>query len=108
LLNPLLLGLPVTAFILVETTAGCDLDIVSEHLASFPEVQEVHRLIGEWCFLLKVRTQSPQTLEDLIYRQLRRHPGIRRTLTILATSAPFETTHLPLPTQLAESAAERA
>jgi Lrp/AsnC family leucine-responsive transcriptional regulator len=97
ILDPLKLGLTVTAFIFIETNAGSDLDEMDEALASLPGVQEVHRLLGEWCFLLKVHTRSPQTLEDLIYRLLRKNPGVRRTQTTLATSSAFETTILPLP-----------
>ena len=97
LVNPLKLGLTVTAFVFIESAAGCDLSDVGEFLAQLPGVQEVHHLIGEWCFLLKVRTENPQTLEDLIYRKLRKHPHIRRTLTTLATSSPYETPALPLP-----------
>jgi Lrp/AsnC family leucine-responsive transcriptional regulator len=97
LVDPLALDLAVTAFILVETVAGCDLDQTIADLCGLSGVQEVQRLIGEWCILLKVRTKSPQTLADLLYRTLRQHPGIRRTQTILATSAALETTMLPLP-----------
>lgn len=96
LVDPLLIGLNVTAFIFVETTAGSDLHALSAFLTDLPGVQEVHRVVGEWCFLLKVRTRSPQTLEGLIYDQLRSHPHIRRTFTTLATSAAFETAALPL------------
>ncbi len=96
LVDPLALGLTVTAFIFVETQAGCDLDDVSAFLSKLPGIQEVHHVIGEWCFLLKVRTASPQTLETVIYHNLRAHPGVRRTLTTLATSSAYETTNLPL------------
>src|SRR3954463_9003705 len=65
LVDPPALGLKVTAFIFVESSAGCDLDTVGRFLMELPGVQEVHRLIGEWCFLLKVRTQDPQALEEL-------------------------------------------
>ncbi|HEX9370441.1 MAG TPA: Lrp/AsnC family transcriptional regulator [Roseiflexaceae bacterium] len=97
LVDPLALGLTVTAFIFVESAAGCDLNEVCEFLVQLPGVQEVHRIIGEWCFLLKVRTQSPQTLETLIYQHLRNHTSVRRTFTTLATSSAFETPTLPLP-----------
>jgi Lrp/AsnC family leucine-responsive transcriptional regulator len=97
LVDPLALGLTVTAFIFIESAAGCHREAAEAFLTGLPGVQEVHRLIGEWCFLLKVRTSSPQMLEELIYRQLRNHPSVRRTLTTLATSSPFETTALPLP-----------
>jgi Lrp/AsnC family leucine-responsive transcriptional regulator len=97
LVDPLKLDLTVTAFIFVDSSTGCDLRVTEGFLIDLPGVQEIHRLIGEWCFLIKVRTKNPQALEDLVYRQLRNHPGVRRTLTTLATSSPFETTALPLP-----------
>ena len=108
LVDPLALGLTVTAFIFVETAAGCNLNETEEFLAQLPGLQEIHHLIGEWCFLLKVRTASPQTLEQLVYQQLRNHPHVRRTLTTLATSSPLETTALPLSAALeAEQTARR-
>jgi Lrp/AsnC family leucine-responsive transcriptional regulator len=97
LVDPLAIGLTVTAYIFVETAAGCHLSETETFLAQLPGIQEIHHLIGEWCFLLKVRTANPQTLEQLVYQQLRNHPHVRRTLTTLATSSPFETTALPLP-----------
>jgi Lrp/AsnC family leucine-responsive transcriptional regulator len=97
LVDPLALGLTVTAFISIETTSGCDLLALNDFLIKLPGVQEVHRLIGEWCYMIKVRTQTPQTLEQIIYQQLRSHPAVRRTFTTLATSSTFETPALPLP-----------
>jgi Lrp/AsnC family leucine-responsive transcriptional regulator len=94
--DPLALGLHVTAFIFVETSPGCDLDQVARDLVELPGILEVQRLIGEWCFLLKVRTRSPQTLEDLISRVLRRNPSVRRTQSTIATSAAIETMRLPI------------
>lgn len=96
ILNPLLLDLTVTAFIFVESNAGCDLDRLGRFLADLPGVQEVFHLFGEWCFLLKVRTASLQSLEQMLYQDLRKHPDVRRTQTTLSSSAAFETTRLPL------------
>lgn len=95
-LDPIQVGLPVTGFIFVETVAGCDLEDLAGWLARLPEVQEAHRVIGQWCFLLKVRTRTPQHLEALLHRTLRKHPGIRRTETTLATSSICESGPLPL------------
>lgn len=96
ILDPLLLGLTVTAFIFIETDIGCELDTLAESFSQVPEIQEIHRVIGEWCFLLKVRTSSPQELGNLIHRKLRNYPGVRRTHTTLATSSSYETLSLPL------------
>lgn len=96
LLNPLLLELTVTAFIFVESHAGCDLERLGRFLTGLPGVQEVYHLFGEWCFLLKVRTASLQTLEQMVYQDLRKYPDVRRTQTTLSSSAAFETTRLPI------------
>jgi Lrp/AsnC family leucine-responsive transcriptional regulator len=96
-LNPIALGLTTTAFIFIESRSGCDLEELERFLCALPGAQEVSRLIGEWCFLLKVRTRSPQSLEQLLYHDLRRHPDVRRTHSTLATSSALETTRLPLP-----------
>jgi Lrp/AsnC family transcriptional regulator, leucine-responsive regulatory protein len=97
LLDPLALGLTVTAFTLIESQAGCDLGALGRDLAAFRGVQEVHRIIGEWCFLIKIRAATPQHLEQLVNGDLRGHPMVRRTFTTLATSTDHETTRLPLP-----------
>ena len=96
ILNPLLLDLTVTAFVFVESSAGCDLDTLGRFLAGLPGVQEVYHLFGEWCFLLKVRTASMQSLGQMVYQDLRKHPDVRRTQTTLSSSAAHETTQLPL------------
>ena len=95
-LDPLRLNLTVTAFIFVESRAGCDLDELGGFLSGLPGVQEVYHLFGEWCFLVKVRTASLQRLEQLVYHDLRKHPDIRRTHSTLSSSAALETTTLPL------------
>jgi Lrp/AsnC family transcriptional regulator, leucine-responsive regulatory protein len=93
LVDPLRLGLHVTAYVMVETDS-CNLATLAQDI---PEVQEVHHIIGEWCAMLKVRTQTPQTLERIIHDKIRRQAGVRRTMTILVTSSPVENTQIPLP-----------
>lgn len=97
LLDPIALGLTTTAYVFIESRAGCDLEALEQFISDLPGVQELSRIIGEWCFLMKARTASPQDLERLIYHDLRRHPDVRRTQSTLATSSAFETTRLPLP-----------
>jgi Lrp/AsnC family leucine-responsive transcriptional regulator len=96
ILDPLLLDLTVTAFIFVESNPGCDLNTLGRFFAGLPGVQEVYHLFGDWCFLMKVRSASLQSLERTVYQDLRRHPDVRRTQTTLSPSAALETTQLPL------------
>lgn len=97
LLNPLQLGLHVTAFVMVDMEKCCDYAELGEQLAAIPEVQEAHRTIGEWAYILKVRTPTPQTLEKVVSEKVWRLEGVRRTMTFLVTSSPYETTTLSLP-----------
>lgn len=100
LLNPLQLGLHVTAFVLVDIEKCCDYVQLGEQLSAIAEVQEAHRTIGEWSYMLKVRTLTPQTLEQVVSEKVWRLDGVRRTLTILVTSSPYETTTLSLPVEV--------
>ncbi|HEY1016858.1 MAG TPA: Lrp/AsnC family transcriptional regulator [Herpetosiphonaceae bacterium] len=107
LVDPLLLGLTVTGFIFIESASGCNLVELSDFLVTLPGVQEVHRIVGEWCFLIKVRTATPQTLERLIYQGLRSHPHIRRTFTTMVTSSDHETPAVPLPAPADDTVAKQ-
>ena len=80
-------GLPILAFILVRTTGRCahstaEIAAVAERAAF---IEEVHRVTGDFCFLVKARASSSATLEALIDR-IRDVPGVRATHTTLALS----------------------
>jgi hypothetical protein len=76
------LGQPVTAFVWVRTSGmkcretGPVLMGLSCNGAT---VEECHSVIGEWVLLLKVRADSPSTLQDLI-DEIREAPGQHATL----------------------------
>jgi Lrp/AsnC family leucine-responsive transcriptional regulator len=82
------LGQPVTAFVWVRTsgvkcreTGPVLMDLVCDGTA----VEECHSVTGEWCLLLKVRADSPSTLQDLI-DEIRDAPGVEGTMTAVALS----------------------
>src|SRR5574341_833488 len=55
-LNPKELGLGLLAFIFVRTDEGPGKPETGPLLAEIPEVQEVHHIAGEDCYLVKIRT----------------------------------------------------
>ncbi len=80
-------GLPILAFVLVRTTGRCahstaEIAAVAERSAY---IEEVHRVTGDFCFLVKARASSSASLEALIDR-IRDVPGVRATHTTLALS----------------------
>ena len=86
-LNPAKLGVSVLAFILVRTKAGCWQADTGEKLAAFPEVEEVHHIAGEDCFLVKVRVADTNALGALLRERFTQVGtiGATRTTIVLET-----------------------
>ena len=83
---------PIQAFIYIKTmgvdykvTAASIIKVKVEHTA----VEECHRLAGVWCFVVKVRSKTPQNLTSLI-DAIRNIPGVIETSTTLLLTAVLE------------------
>ncbi|MCC5979921.1 MAG: Lrp/AsnC family transcriptional regulator [Salinarimonas sp.] len=71
ILDPIKLGLSLTAFVLIKTDRHNHewLERFRSAVAKFPEVVEIARLAGEYDYLLKVITRNNQTY-DAFYKRL--------------------------------------
>ncbi len=98
-LSPAALGYPVTAFLTLEirqeTSRQGGHDIVGAHLATIPEVLEVHTITGAGDMWARVVARSNTDLQRVIDRVLEA-PAIVRSSTViaLATQVPYRV--LPL------------
>jgi Lrp/AsnC family leucine-responsive transcriptional regulator len=83
------LGRPVTAFILVSVGMGSNIPqkILAQEIAKLPDVIEVHIIAGEWDILVKVRSESMQTIGSLVVDRLRAMEGVARTVTCVSFQA---------------------
>ena len=86
--DPHALGLTVTALIAVTPLDPTQPDDLPERVEGFPEVEDCFSVAGEASYILKVRTGTPERLEDLI-RRLREKAGVQ-TRTTVVLSIPFE------------------
>lgn len=59
------LGQDISAFILVPV-GNIPIDAMAEEISSIPQVQECHKVTGNACFMVKVRTGSMAELERVI------------------------------------------
>lgn len=84
-----LLGRDVTAFIGVSISHPRTIDLFEENVALLPDVLECHHVTGEHTVLLKVKTCSTATLEQLI-RTIRLIDGVTRTETLVVLSTHTE------------------
>lgn len=100
-LNARELGAGTTAFVLASFAYKSEERIVSQRkvakeIASFPEVQEVHIIAGEWDILIKVKAKDVDSIGRYVVDKLRLVKGIEKTLTCLVFESEKESTTIPL------------
>ena len=88
------LGRPLLTFIHVDT-AGWGKSKSMLALAELPEVEEMHAVTGDACLILKVRTENPRMLEDLLAR-VYAIEGVRGTRSYVVLSSHVERGPRPL------------
>jgi Lrp/AsnC family leucine-responsive transcriptional regulator len=98
-LNAKAFGLGLVAFIFVRTDDGLGADRTAHALSAIPQVQEIHHVAGEDCFLVKVRVADTEALGQLLRESFGSIPTIRGTRTTIVLQTTKETGTLPLPQQ---------
>jgi DNA-binding Lrp family transcriptional regulator len=100
-LNAAELGAGTTAFVLASFAYKSEERAVSQRkvakeIASFPEVQEVHIISGEWDILIKVKAKDVDSVGKYVVDKLRLVKGIEKTLTCLVFESEKESAAIPL------------
>ena len=98
------LGSGTAAFILASVSYRAKADdapvsqrTVSEEIAKFPEVQEVHIITGDWDLLIKLRAENVDAIGKFVVDKLRLIKGLEKTLTCMVFETVKETTKIALP-----------
>jgi Lrp/AsnC family leucine-responsive transcriptional regulator len=95
-INPEALGLGLVAFIFVASSDMSEEMKTAEQLAHIPEVQEVHHIAGEDCFVLKVRVPNARSLGRLLRQRIGAIPTVRSTRTTVVLETVRESSLFPL------------
>lgn len=103
-LDPHALDQGLLAFVSVQTGEGARAAETGAMLAAIPEVLEVHRVVGDDCFLLKVRVRDTTALGALLDEHIQPLPPVASTrTTIVLCTSKDETILLPEAAQANES-----
>jgi len=94
--DPKAAGLNLLAFIFVKTAGGVGEWSTGERLSKIPEVQEIHSIAGEDCYLIRVRTRDPESLGRLMREKFCAIDTITATNSAIVLSTMKETIALPL------------
>lgn len=95
LVDPIALDLGLLAFLYVRTEDPVGGDTTAQKLASRPEIQEVHHVAGEDCYLVKVRVKDTAALSHLL-KEIGTIPHVRSTRTTIVLETTKESPHLPI------------
>jgi Lrp/AsnC family leucine-responsive transcriptional regulator len=91
-------GLDVTSFIGVSLQHPRQIESFEAEVTGLKAVQECHHVTGDFTLLLKAKTASTASLEELISR-LRSIEGVSRTITMVVLSTQTERVELDLDPQ---------
>ncbi|HEX6536639.1 MAG TPA: Lrp/AsnC family transcriptional regulator [Gemmatimonadaceae bacterium] len=107
-LDPRAVGYGLLAFIAVRSDECCGAPETERRLAQVPEVLEIHHVVGEDCFLVKVRVRDIDALSALLRDTFGQIGHIRSTRTTIVLHTPKDTYELPIASAGAAGAAGAA
>jgi Lrp/AsnC family leucine-responsive transcriptional regulator len=96
-INPEALDQKLLAFVFIKATDGLGQSQAGNALAKIPEVQEVHHIAGEDCYLVKVRTADSASLMALMRNRFSKIPNILSTKTTIVLETVKEEQSLVIP-----------
>ena len=88
LCDPVVIGLPLTAFVSIKPFDPAAPDDLPERLSSLTAIEACHSVAGEENYILKVRVASPSALENLL-SEIRAAANVS-TRTTIVLSTPYE------------------
>jgi len=95
-IDPAAVDLGLLAFVLVRSDERRGAPLTEAALVAMPEVQEVHHVAGEDCFLLKVRVRDTLALNELLSDRISALEGVRSTKTTIVLRTAKETSTIPI------------
>ena len=93
------LGRDNVAFVMVTLSEGNEFaadDPIVARICDEPDVLEFHRIAGQDCYLVKIRTETTKDLEKLL-RRIRSIRGVARTRTTICLSTELESPTIEVP-----------
>lgn len=96
-INPEALQQNLLAYVFIKSADGLGCNSSAAELAKIPEVQEVHHVAGDDCYLVKIRTSDSASLMELMRNKLSKIPNILSTKTTIVLETVKEQQQLVIP-----------
>ena len=96
-INPAALQQKMLAYIFMKASDGPGCNDTAQALAKIPQVQEVHHIAGDDCYLVKIRTYDSASLVSLMRNQFSQIPNLLSTRTTIVLETVKEQQQLVIP-----------
>lgn len=96
-INPVALQQKMLAYIFMKASDGPGCNDTATALAQIPEVQEVHHIAGDDCYLVKIRTYDSASLVNLMRSNFSKIPNLLSTRTTIVLETVKEQQQLVIP-----------
>ena len=87
IINPKSVNLQLLAFITVKTGSANWTDDIGNKLAKIANIEEIHEILGEDSYLVKIRTKDINELSSILKREIANIDGIIQTSTVMVTNS---------------------
>lgn len=95
-LNPDCFNCRQISFIYVYFSDNSDPGKIGDALETIEEIQEIHFIAGEDCYLIKLRTADTRELNTLLQTRIMKIEGIRSTRSYPVLATRKETAQIPI------------
>lgn len=96
-INPAAVQQNLLAYVFIKSADGLGCNSSTAELAKISEIQEVHHVAGDDCYLVKIRTSDSASLMELMRNKLSKIPNILSTKTIIVLETVKEQQQLVIP-----------
>jgi Lrp/AsnC family transcriptional regulator, leucine-responsive regulatory protein len=96
LINKDVFKLNLLAYVLIAVDVPNWDDTITSQLVDIPWVQEIHEITGEESYLLKIRTQGPEHLSNILKNYIGKVKAVKYTKSTIVLKTLKETTNFPL------------
>ncbi len=96
-INPVALNQNMLAFVFLKVSPANDYKVTATILSDVPEIQEIHQLAGDDCYLLKIRTYDTTSLMHIMRNSISKLPHILSTRTTIVLETVKEQQQMVIP-----------
>lgn len=73
-----------SAFVMITCVDDADLQVV-EKLRTISEIKEIQHIAGNYSIIIKIETDTPRSLKEIIDEKVRKIEKVRATTTLIAS-----------------------